>query len=159
MKLNELEQEYYSNLGKYAIAHAFDDFDDIFLFGLRFYASLCKSLAKTEELEFTVKGEECKELFAAFYTPLVRAMPFERVRMSLECEFLVLLKERELSKVEVQRLYAFYIVLCHSFYGDKNVMQSNLQYIFELAHSFCSVNALGELNCFYEMGVGILNNL
>ncbi len=158
MKLNELEQEYYSNLGKYAIGHAFDDFDDIFLFGLRFYASLCCSLKETEDLEFTVNGEECKQLFMSFYSPLSRAFPLEQIKISFECKFLVLLKGCELSKIEVLRLYVFYIVLCHSLYGSKAVMQDNLQYIFELAHRFCSVNVLGELEESYKKGMAALEH-
>ena len=153
MKLNELEQEYYSNLGKYTISHGFDDFDDIFLFGLGFYASLCCSLKETEDLEFTVNGEECKQLFMSFYSPLSRAMSLEHIKISFECKFLTLLKGCELSKIEVLRLYVFYIVLCHSLYGSKAVMQDNLQYIFELAHRFCSINVLGKLEQFYKDGM------
>ncbi len=152
MKLYDLEQEYYSNLGKYAIGHAFDDFDDIFLFGLRFYASLCCSLKKTDDLEFTVNGEECKQLFMSFYSPLSRAFPLEHIKISFECKFLTLLKGCELSKIEVLRLYVFYLVLSHSLYGGKTEMQNNLKYIFELAHRFCSVNSLGELEQIYAEG-------
>ncbi|MBD5129111.1 MAG: hypothetical protein HDT43_04185 [Ruminococcaceae bacterium] len=156
MTLRELEQEYNSNLGKYIYSHTYDDFDDIFLFGLHFYAALCDSLKKTEELEFTVKGEECKELFMSFYSPLAGARSPEHTKISFECKFLTLLKCRELSKIEVIRLYLLYIVLCHSFYGNKEVMLNNLKYIFELGHRFCSVYVLGELEEYYKMGIAAL---
>lgn len=156
MTLRDLEQDYNSNLGKYAIGHAFDDFDDIFLFGLRFYACLCDSLRKTEKLEFSVTGNECKELFMSFYSPLAGARSLEVVKISLECKFLVLLNDGNLSKSEVRRLYMFYLVLCHSFYGNKVIMQDNLKYIYELAHRFCSANSLGELEQIYGEGKGAL---
>ena len=156
MTLRDLEQEYNSNLGKYAIGHSFDDFDDIFLFVLQFYASLCDSLKKTEELEFTVKGEECKELFMSFYSPLAGARLPEHIKISFECKFLVLLKSSELSKIEVLRLYILYVVLCHSIYGNKAVMMNNLKYIYELGHRFCSSNVLGRLEQFYKTGIAAL---
>lgn len=165
MKLADLEQEYYKDLGKYAFSHAYDDFDDIFLFGMRFYLSVChwslgKNKAEVDEigdLDFTVEGYSCQQLFMSFYSPLIRHQSFECIKFSLECKLLTLLKCSELSKIDVLRLYVFYIVLCHCFYGYKDTMVTNLKFIFKFGNKLCSVNALSEIHRLNQVALEFLS--
>ncbi len=128
------------------------EYNDIFIFVLNFILTVVESglintsVSRLGNMEFTVKGEACQELFGSFLDPYVNAYPYWYVEMCMNFEMLYLVGHAQFSYLDSSRLVVLYVLLKKAYFTDKVSMIKNLEEIKDLSMSFCDYVGIGDVD-------------